>query len=241
MERSLEQYGMERSAKDNQQLQDQITSYWNNRSHGYDEHPNHGFRHSREKGAWLALLQSLLPDPPMDVLDVGTGTGFLALLLAELGHRVVAIDLADAMLEVARSKLTHADSPRFEIGDATDPDFPSASFDVITNRHLLWTLVNPESTFTKWHRLLRPGGRLVAIDSINPSPRLPNPPSPYSEELLKALPLRHTGSTAPVLEMLRSVCFVDAKAEPLEELHRLRLELDPEHEPPLLYAFIANR
>jgi hypothetical protein len=55
---------MERSAKDNQQLQDQITSYWNNRSHWYDEHLNHGFRHSREKGAWLALLQSMLPDPP---------------------------------------------------------------------------------------------------------------------------------------------------------------------------------
>jgi ubiquinone/menaquinone biosynthesis C-methylase UbiE len=231
---------MERSAKDNQQLQDQITSYWNNRSQGYDEHPNHGFRHIREKEAWLVLLQSLLPDPPTDVLDVGTGTGFLALLLAELGHRVVAIDLADEMLEVARSKLARADSLHFEIGDATDPGFPSASFDVITNRHLLWTLVDPKNTFTKWHRLLRPGGRLVAIDSISPSLRLRNPPNPYSEELMKALPLRHTGSTVPALEMLRSVGFVDGKAEPLEELHRLRLELDPEHEPPLLFAFVAN-
>jgi ubiquinone/menaquinone biosynthesis C-methylase UbiE len=144
------------------------------------------------------------------------------------------------MLEIAQSKCTDEITPRFELDDAAAPSFPASSFDVIISRHLLWTLVDPESTFANWHRLLRPGGRLVAIDSISPSPRLPNPPSPYSEELLKALPLRHTGSTTPALE-LRSVCFIDAKAEPLEELHRLRLELDPEHEPSPLYAFVANR
>jgi ubiquinone/menaquinone biosynthesis C-methylase UbiE len=52
----------------------------------------------------LETLRSLLPPALAEVLDVGTGTGFLALLLAELRYRVVGIDLAPDMLEIARSK-----------------------------------------------------------------------------------------------------------------------------------------
>jgi ubiquinone/menaquinone biosynthesis C-methylase UbiE len=64
----------------------------------------------------------LLPHAPADVLDVGTGTGFLALLLAELGYRVVGIDLAPDMLEIAQSKCTNEIAPRFELGDAAAPE-----------------------------------------------------------------------------------------------------------------------
>jgi ubiquinone/menaquinone biosynthesis C-methylase UbiE len=222
------------------QYQSQITTYWNGRSDGYDSHPNHGFRGDREKEAWLATLGDLLPPPPLEILDVGTGTGFLALLLAELGHRVIGIDLAQDMLNIARSKASTGDLS-FEIGDASNPAFRPASFDAITSRHLLWTLLDPPTTFANWYRLLRPGGQVLAIDSIAPSPTIPNPPSPYGEELLRALPLRHPGSTENALTALKSACFTVVRAEPLEDLHKVRLELDPTHEPPLLYVFVATR
>jgi ubiquinone/menaquinone biosynthesis C-methylase UbiE len=228
------------NTNDQTPFQAQITSYWNGRSDGYDSHPNHSFRGDREKKVWLTTLKDLLPPPPLDILDVGTGTGFLALLLGELGHHVIGIDLARDMLRAARQKPSVGDV-RFEIGDGSNPDFQPASFDAITNRHVLWTLLDPESTFTSWYRLLRPGGRIIAFDSIAPSPRIENPFAPYSEDLLQALPLRHTGSTDAALTMLEAASFTDVKAEPLEELHGVRLELDSEHEPPLLYSFTATR
>jgi ubiquinone/menaquinone biosynthesis C-methylase UbiE len=227
------------STRDNEHFQAQITAYWNGRSNHYDYHPNHGLRSQREREGWLAILCDLLPPPPADILDVGTGTGFLALLMAELGHRVTGIDLAEDMLDIARSKSTGMAMLHFEIGDASCPQFPTARFDAITNRHLLWTLIDPKRTFVNWHRLLRPGGRVVAIDSINP----PAKPAPnhYSDDLAQALPLRYPKSPEPALVMLRSANFVDVRAARLEQLEQLLREIDPESDPPVRHVFIASR
>src|SRR5262245_9423365 len=80
--------------------QGHVTAYWNFRSVSYDAQPGHGLHHEAERRAWLAALRELSPPAPADVLDAGTGTGFLAWLLAELGHRVTGVDLAEAMLAV---------------------------------------------------------------------------------------------------------------------------------------------
>jgi ubiquinone/menaquinone biosynthesis C-methylase UbiE len=220
--------------------QEEIITYWNGRSSEYDSRPHHGLRSHREKEVWLETLLSLLPPTPSDILDVGTGTGFLALLLAELGHRVVGIDLAPDMLEIAQSKCTGEISPRFEMGDAAAPSFPDGSFDVITSRHLLWTLLDPVRAFCNWHRLLRPGGRVIAIDSLNPSPRQPQLTT-YSEEVIKALPLRHTGKPDPALELFRAAAFADVRAERLKNIEEIQQEIDPESAPPDRHVFIALR
>lgn len=82
------------------------------------------------------------------MLDVGAGTGFLAFLAAELGHKVTGIDLAEGMLAVAREQATEVTNPpNFLIGDAIAPDFPPESFAVIMSRHVLWTLRDPASAF----------------------------------------------------------------------------------------------
>jgi ubiquinone/menaquinone biosynthesis C-methylase UbiE len=41
----------------------------------------------------------------------------------------------------------------------------SGSFDLAMSRHLLWTLAHPEAAIDEWMRVLRPGGRLVIVDS----------------------------------------------------------------------------
>ena len=101
---------------------------------------------------------------------MGAGTGFLALLLAELGHRVTGVDLAPGMLALARAKAARlpagAVRPVFAPGDAVDPPLPAGSVDAVISRHLLWTLTEPQRAFANWRRLLRPGGRVVAIDGL---------------------------------------------------------------------------
>ena len=222
------------------QYQKEIIAHWNGRSREYDSRPHHGLQSQREKEVWLEALRSLLPQAPADVLDVGTGTGFLALLLAELGYRVVGIDLAPDMLEIAQSKCTNEITPRFELGDAAAPSFPDSSFDVIISRHLLWTLLDPVRAFCNWHRLLRPGGRVIAIDSLNPSPRQPQLTT-YSEEVLKALPLRHPGKPDPALELFKATGFTDARAERLKSIEEIQQEVDPQSASPDRHVFIAVR
>jgi ubiquinone/menaquinone biosynthesis C-methylase UbiE len=134
---------------------------------GLTHHPeSRGFRRagSREDSAWVRALSELLPDPPADVLDVGTGTEFVARTAASLGHRVVGIDLSAKMVDVARSRgCADGVAVEFALGDAVGPDFPPWSFDALTNRSLIWTLLELDAALAAWHALLRPGGRLVCF------------------------------------------------------------------------------
>jgi ubiquinone/menaquinone biosynthesis C-methylase UbiE len=94
---------------------------------------------------------------------VGCGTGSLALVLAEQGHRVTGVDLSPNMVTHARRKL--AGHPATVLhGDAADPPVQDERFDVVLCRHLLWTLPDPGAALRRWTGLLRPGGQLVFIE-----------------------------------------------------------------------------
>ena len=102
----------------------------------------------------------------MDILDVGTGTGFFAILLAEKGHRVEGIDLTPAMLEEARrlAKQRNLDITFREM-DAQNLAYPDGTFDVVISRNLTWTLPDPERAYASWFRVLKPGGVLLNFDA----------------------------------------------------------------------------
>lgn len=113
-----------------------------------------------------ALRRGLQNDEPQKILDVGTGSGIMAFLLAQLGHDVTGIDLSSGMLEQARNNAAALKlDVRFEQSDAEKLPFADQSFDAVVNRIVLWNLPNPEAAFAEWKRVLRPGGRLVVIDT----------------------------------------------------------------------------
>lgn len=145
-------------------LAEMIRSYWNADAATYDRAPGHEPRRLVERAAWLAAMANLLPPPPARVLDVGAGTGFLSLLTAALGHRVVAIDVAPAMLEqLARKAATAGLEVDTVEADAASP--PPGPFDAVIERHLLWTLPDPVGALRRW-REVAPRGRLVVVESI---------------------------------------------------------------------------
>lgn len=216
-----------------ERIQYQITAYWDTRGEVYDNQPRHGILYSQERTLWLETLRELLPPPPREVLDVGCGTGFLALLLAELGYAVTGVDLAEGMLATAERR-ANALNPRpvFRVGDAIAPPFPPASFDAVVNRHLLWTLIDPARAFASWYRLLRPGGYLLAIDSLwshehRPEER-PRPHPGYTPEMEAALPLRGLTAVEPVVELARAAGFADVRVVWLERITALERALFPE-------------
>ena len=142
-------------------MKEKIKEYWDWRGESYDKSPGHYYRTEEAKRAWINLLRETLDGENLRILDVGTGTGFLAILLAELGHKVTGIDMAEGMLKVAKKKAKNLKID-FMIGDAENLMFEDNEFDCVVSRHLLWTLPNPEKAIKEWVRVAK--DKVVVID-----------------------------------------------------------------------------
>jgi ubiquinone/menaquinone biosynthesis C-methylase UbiE len=140
-----------------------VADYWNAAAERYDEEVDHGLRDVDVREAWRHRLVDWLPPAPAAVLDLGCGTGSLALLMTELGHVVTGIDLAEEMVAQARAKCAGR-TAAFRVGNAADPVLGGSGYDVVTARHLLWTLPDPEAALRRWIAATRPGGRLVLVE-----------------------------------------------------------------------------
>ncbi|WP_306336867.1 trifunctional class I SAM-dependent methyltransferase/NUDIX hydrolase/VOC family protein [Streptomyces sp. KL118A] len=90
---------------------------------------------------WADRLRDWLPATPGDVLALGPGTGGLALLAADQGHRVTEV----------------------LVGDTDRPPGRGRRFDVVLAHDALGTTADPEAALRRWRGLLRPGGRLVLV------------------------------------------------------------------------------
>ncbi len=135
---------------------------WDAEAATFDDQPDHGLRDPDVRAAWARLILPLMPAANTTIVDLGCGTGSLAVLLAEAGHDVCGIDLSDRMLDVARQKADGL-TIDFRNGDAADP--PTArTYDVVLVRHVLWAMPDPHVALGNWVRLLNPGGRLVLIE-----------------------------------------------------------------------------
>jgi len=143
-------------------MSERVAAFWDEAAETFDAAPDHGLRDAAVRDAWARRLQAWLPPPPSDVLDLGCGTGSLALVAVEAGHRVVGVDLSPRMVERARAKLGGAATVL--AGDAADPPVGERRFDVVLVRHVTWTLPDPHTALRHWVSLLRPGGRLVLIE-----------------------------------------------------------------------------
>ncbi|MEX2245122.1 MAG: class I SAM-dependent methyltransferase [Dehalococcoidia bacterium] len=207
--------------------QTKINALWNAASKEYDGQARHGVLDAREKAAWLAALRGLLPPAPADVVDVGTGTGMLALLISEMGHAVTGVDLAEEMLAQARAKAEAAGlAVRFELGDAHEPPGAAGRVDVVISRHVFWTLTDPPRALSNWRRLLRPGGRVVIIDGLwgasgTDDNRL--------GDIATSLPMMLADSLDQVRAVVEGAGFTGVAVSDLAEVERIELEL---HGPP---------
>jgi SAM-dependent methyltransferase len=142
---------------------------WNREAPAFDEAPDHGLLDHDVRAAWRDLLLGVLPPVPADVADLGCGTGTLAVLLAEHGYAVDALDFSPAMVALATAKVAAAPPAvrglvSVRTGDAAHPGLAPASVDVVLCRHVLWALPDPGAVVRRWVEALRPGGRLVLVE-----------------------------------------------------------------------------
>lgn len=156
---------MTRSDRDGDAVKELVQQHWNGRAATFDDESQHGIHSDEQHERWLSLLREWTGNPPLQVLDVGCGTGVVSLLLAELGHDTTGVDLAPKMVQRARTKAHRADqSVEFYRGDAETLAIPDEAVDLVTARHLVWTLPNPERAISEWMRVVEPGGRILLIE-----------------------------------------------------------------------------
>lgn len=236
-------------------VQEQINAYWNLRAGEYEAHQAGQLQHGDVRRAWESIWTRALPEPPARVLDVGTGTGHVSLMLAHRGHQVTGIDLAADMLAQARRKAaTMANAPVLEIGDASDPRFPARSFDAITCRYVLWTLRRPTVVLRGWRNLLVPGGRVAVVDSTwfpagihdhdwgSSEETLSDFRRHYDPAIVSTLPLAEASTIDHSVEALRSAGYAEVTVEPLHDVLVLdhRLGVAAGHQPRMQYLITGR-
>lgn len=227
--------------------QDRINDYWTGRAAGYDADQHRPDRLADDNRAWADIWSTALPAGPLDILDVGTGSGQVALTLARLGHRATGIDLSEGMLDHARKHAAGlADAPDFRLGDAVAPDFPPGSFDAIVGRYVMWTLREPATAIANWIRLLRPGGLVAMVDSA----WFPNGldqgsdqfTESYDDKVRAVLPLAAAKSIDETVLALADAGLKDVTAVPLTTIYELdqRYGVSAGHEVQMQFLITAR-
>lgn len=234
---------------DDQTIKTEIANSWNEAYKNYDDCYAHGMKSAGEKREWLRLLDVLIPEKPCDVLDVGAGTGFVSLLLAEQGHRCKGLDLSENMLSVARKKAEQRgyENVSFAIGDAENTGEERERYDVVINRHLVWTLPHPELAIQEWKRVLKPGGKLIILEGNWHYNRLPDRisvffgkcllsiqerrnafshQSDYGAALKESLPMLKSRNAKRLREMVQNVGF-SVTVMPLRDVDRVEKKAMP--------------
>ncbi len=96
------------------------------------------------------------------VLDVGCGTGVVAITAARLGARVAGLDLTPSLLEQARTNAQLAGvAVEWKEGDAESLPFPDAAFDAVLSQFGHMFAPRPDVTTQELLRVLKPGGRVA--------------------------------------------------------------------------------
>ncbi len=147
-------------------------SYWTGRAASYSE-VNQLELATQQRQKWSDCLHAeitrQIPErapESLRVLEVGTGPGFFAILLRELGYDVTAIDLTPAMLEEAKKNAGElADKICWMEMNAEALSFADESFDLVVSRNLTWNLPHPDKAYAEWARVLKPGGLLLNFDA----------------------------------------------------------------------------
>jgi ubiquinone/menaquinone biosynthesis C-methylase UbiE len=209
-------------------MKKEMQARWDTHAVNYDTSAHHGMRDPKEEAFWENVF---LPHAGETLLDVGCGTGFVTMVAARSGLCVTGADWSEGMMEKARAKVAEEGfSVEFVQSDIEALPFENDSFSVVSARHVMWTLQDPNRAFREWCRVLKPGGVLFA----DYSPRKGAPHAAhYRLEVEQQLPLNRDVSNEEITRMLLDAGFSDVKITEREawthDHHGKEQHGDPHH------------
>ena len=118
------------------------------------------------------VVAILLPKKPEKILDVATGTGDLAVALAQTqATEIVGIDISKGMLDIGKKKVAKSrwdGKIKMEIGDSEKIAYPANYFDAVTVAFGVRNFENLDKGLSEILRVLRPGGDLIILETAVP-------------------------------------------------------------------------
>ncbi len=145
----------------------------------------------------LREIERICPPDGLDILDMGAGTGRFEVLLAGRAGSLTALDLSPAMLGIARQKLIEIGAKNWHVaaGDHRALPLRSRNYDMVLSGWSICYLVDwyPDSwqrelklAIDEIKRVIRPGGRLILVETQGTGFENPTPP-PHLGEYFKYL------------------------------------------------------
>lgn len=121
-------------------------------------------RHYSPGRTWEATARGLIGFVALgDVLDLGSGDGAIAQLLAPRARSITCVDRSERMIEAARKRLGRADNVRFVQRPMEALELPDASYDQVLLLNALSFSEDPPRAVGEAARVLRPGGTLAVV------------------------------------------------------------------------------
>jgi ArsR family transcriptional regulator len=129
-----------------------------------DAHAGHMERHYSPGRTWESMARAFVGLMRLgDVLDVGSGDGTVAELVAPRARSITCVDESPRMVEAAGARLARFSHARALVGDAQKLALPDRAFDQVLLFHVLAHVATPGRAVSEAARVLRPGGALVLV------------------------------------------------------------------------------
>ncbi len=135
--------------------------YWGQLAHSYDRDGEYVVG----KPILQAILTRLSEEQDLgDCVEFGCGTGYFTRAVVGQARHVIATDLSDQMLEVARTQLNDLPNVTIQKEHCANTDFPTESFDTVLMVNLIHVMDDALPCLHESYRILRSGGLLIVVD-----------------------------------------------------------------------------
>ena len=204
-----------------EEIRDVNTRYHDGAAAGYDAKWGIDFGPIGQGQVLVKLQKALGAEPPRfeRSLEIGAGTGYFSLNLLRAGvvGEAVCTDISPGMLTTLETNAARLGlQVTTRACDASQLPFLDASFDLVVGHAVLHHLPELGRSFEEFHRVLRPGGRIVFAGE----------PSRYGDRIA-AIPKRAAGSAAPLWRaLLRARPATAGNTDGGAENHRLEAHVD---------------